>query len=128
MALTLPQTKTRNHTNPILKGVRMFFELREYRTHAGQRENWVKFMEDEIIPFQVGKGMVILGSFVGQEEDDLYIWVRRFESEEERVKLYEAVYESDEWKNDIGPRIPAMMDRSKIVVRRIEASSRSVIQ
>ncbi|HJO82847.1 MAG: NIPSNAP family containing protein [SAR202 cluster bacterium] len=106
----------------------MFFELREYRTHAGQRENWVKFMEDEIIPFQVGKGMVILGSFVGQEEDDLYIWVRRFESEEERVKLYEAVYESDEWKNDIGPRIPAMMDRSKIVVRRIEASSRSVIQ
>ena len=73
----------------------MFFELREYRTHAGQRENWVKFMEDEIIPFQVGKGMVILGSFVGQEEDDLYIWVRRFESEEERVKLYEAVYESD---------------------------------
>ena len=106
----------------------MFFELREYRTHAGQRENWVKFMEDEIIPFQVGKGMVILGSFVGQEEDDLYIWVRRFESEEERVKLYEAVYESDEWKNDIGPRIPEMMDRSKIVVRRIEATSRSVMQ
>ncbi|MAF53375.1 MAG: NIPSNAP family containing protein [Chloroflexi bacterium] len=106
----------------------MFFELREYRTQAGQRENWVKFMEEEIIPFQVGKGMVILGSYVGQEEDDLYIWIRRFESEEERERLYAAVYESDTWKNDIGPRIPAMMDRSKIVVRRIEATSRSVMQ
>ena len=72
--------------------------------------------------------MVILGSFVGQEEDDLYIWIRRFEDDAEKERLYEAVYESDQWKNEIGPKIPDMMDRSKIVVRRIEASSRSVIQ
>ena len=106
----------------------MFFELREYRTLPGKRQDWVDYMEQVIIPFQVGKGMVILGSFVGQEEDDLYIWLRRFESESERERLYEAVYESDTWKNEIGPKIPDMMDRSKIVVRRIEASSRSVIQ
>ena len=106
----------------------MFFELREYRTMPGQRENWVKFMEEEIIPFQVSKGMTILGSFVGEEEDDLYIWVRRFDSEEQREKLYEAVYESEYWVNEVAPRIPGMMDRSKIVVRRIEATPRSVIQ
>ena len=106
----------------------MFFELREYRTMPGQRENWVKFMEEEIIPFQVSKGMTILASFVGEEEDDLYIWVRRFDSEEQREKLYEAVYESDYWVNEVAPRIPEMMDRSKIVVRRIEATPRSVIQ
>jgi len=106
----------------------MFFELREYRTLPGQREDWVRFMEEEIIPFQVSKGMVILGSFVGEEEDDLYVWIRRFESEEERENLYAAVYESDKWVNEIGPKIPEMMDRSKIVVRRLEASSRSVIQ
>ena len=51
----------------------MFFEVREYRTLPGERENWVNFMEEVIIPFQVSKGMVILGSFVGQEEDDLYL-------------------------------------------------------
>ena len=53
----------------------MFFELRQYRTKPGQREKWVKFMEEEIIPFQVSKGMVILGSFVEQTEDDL-LWIR----------------------------------------------------
>ncbi len=106
----------------------MFFELREYRTLPGQRENWVRFMEEEIIPFQVSKGMVILGSFIGEEEDDLYIWVRRFDSEEAREKLYEAVYQSDHWVNEIGPKVPDMLDRSKIVVRRIEATPRSVIQ
>lgn len=104
----------------------MFFELREYRTMPGQRENWVRFMEEQIIPFQSGKGMVIVGSFVGQEEDDLYIWIRRFESESERERLYKAVYESDTWKNEIAPRIPEMMDREKIVVRRIEATPKSV--
>ena len=106
----------------------MFFELREYRTLPGQRENWVKFMEDEIIPFQTAQGMTIVGSFVGQEEDDLYIWVRRFESEEQRERLYEAVYESDRWVNDIGPKVPEMLDRDKIIVRRIEATPRSVVQ
>ncbi len=102
--------------------------MREYRTKPGQRESWVRFMEEQIIPFQVGKGMVILGSFVGQEEDDLYIWIRRFESESERERLYKAVYESDTWKNEIAPKIPEMMDREKIIVRRIEATSKSVVQ
>ena len=106
----------------------MFFELREYRTLPGQRENWVEFMEEEIIPFQVSKGMVILGSFTGEEEDDLYIWVRRFDSEEERERLYDAVYNSDRWVNEIGPKVPEMLDRDKIVVRRIEATPKSVIQ
>ena len=106
----------------------MFFELREYKTLPGQRDNWVNFMEETIIPFQVSKGMVILGSFVGQEDDDLYIWLRRFKDEAERERLYEAVYESDVWKNDIGPKIPAMLDGSKAVIRKIEASPRSVIQ
>ena len=105
----------------------MFFELRQYRTRPGQREKWVQFMEEKIIPFQVSKGMVILGSFVGQEEDDLYVWIRRFESEPERERLYKEVYESEYWKNEIAPRIPEMLDREKIKVTRIEATPRSVI-
>mgnify|MGYP001465602570 FL=1 len=105
----------------------MFFELRQYRTLPGQRENWVRFMEEEIIPFQVSQGMVIMGSFVGQEEDDLYVWIRRFDSDEQRDQLYQAVYESDYWKTEVAPKIPAMLDRNKIVVTRIESTPKSVI-
>jgi hypothetical protein len=84
-------------------------------------------MEEEIIPFQVSKGMVILGSFVGQEEEDLYIWIRRFENEEERKRQYEAVYESDHWKNSIAPQVPMMIDREAIKVTRLEATPKSAI-
>jgi hypothetical protein len=106
----------------------MFFELREYRTRPGQRENWLKYMEEVIIPYQVSKGMIVTGSFVGEEEEDLYVWMRRFDSEEDRERLYAAVYQSPEWLNEIAPRIPEMMDRERIVVRRIVPGPCSVIR
>ena len=106
----------------------MFFELRQYRTLPGQRERWVEFMEGEIIPFQISKGMVVIGSFVGEQEDDLYVWIRRFDSEEQREALYTAVYQSDHWKNVLAPKVGEMLDREKIVVTRLEPTPRSVIR
>ena len=46
----------------------MFFELRQYRAKPGQREKWVKFMEEVIIPFQVSKGMVILAALLARRK------------------------------------------------------------
>lgn len=106
----------------------MFYEFRQYTMKKGKQKEWVKFMETVAIPFQVSKGMVILGSFVDEENENLYYWIRRFKNEKERERLYKAVYESDEWKNVIAPQIPAMMDRSKIVVKRIVPTGKSVIQ
>lgn len=106
----------------------MFFELREYRTRPGQRERWVKFMEEVIIPFQLSKGMVVIGSFTSTEEDDLYIWIRRFDSEEQREALYAAVYQSAEWQNVIAPQIPELMDRERMVIRRIAPTEKSVMR
>lgn len=106
----------------------MLFELRQYRMKPGQAENWVNFMHDVVIPFQTSKGMVVAGSFVGDEEDDLYVWIRRFEDEEHRVRLYAAVYESDTWKNEIGPRVRELIDREKIVVTRLRPTRGSVLQ
>jgi hypothetical protein len=106
----------------------VFFELREYRTLPGKRDDWVRFMEDLVIPYQMSKGMAILGSFVAEEKDDLYVWIRRFESEEHRERLYKDVYESDHWKNEISPSIPELIDREQIKVTRMEATPKSVIR
>ena len=105
-----------------------FFELRQDKLKPGQSETWVKFAEEEMIPFQSSKGMVIVGSFLLEDDPETYVWIRRFESEEERVRLYDAVYQSDRWKNELGPPIGDMIDRSQIVVKRIVATPRSVIR
>jgi len=85
-------------------------------------------MEETIIPFQISKGMVIVGSFVGEQDQDLYVWIRRFTSEAEREQLYQEVYQSDRWKNEIGPRVGDLIDREQTKVSRIEATPKSVIQ
>jgi hypothetical protein len=54
--------------------------------------------------------------------------MRRFESEQQREQLYEAVYQSDRWKNEIGPRIPEVMDRSAVQVTRIVPTQKSPVQ
>ncbi|MGY9056176.1 MAG: NIPSNAP family protein [Alphaproteobacteria bacterium] len=96
-----------------------FYELRQYKVLPGKMDEWVAIMEKEIIPFQVSKGMVITGSWRGEEDESCYVWMRRFESEEQRVALYKAVYESDYWKNEMAPRVPNYLDRPNNVVQRI---------
>lgn len=106
----------------------MFFEIRQYRTRPGQRDAWVKLMEEQIIPFQISTGMVIVGSFVGQQDEDLYIWIRRFDSDEQRKLQYEAVYESADWKERYSPLIPDLLDLEGTVITRVEPTPKSVIR
>ena len=105
-----------------------FYELRQYHVRPGKMAQWLKIMEEEIIPFQVANGMVITGSYKGETDEAVYVWMRRFESEAQREALYTAVYQSDHWKKEIAPRIPDLLDREKMVVTRIVPTLRSVAQ
>ena len=122
-----------NSTEPIAealthKEITMLFELRQYRIKDGKRDRWVKLMEEQIIPFQMSKGVVVVGSFVAQEEDDLYVWIRRFENEAERQRLYKEIYESDFWINEIKPQSAQMLIRERIVNTLLEATPKSVLR
>ena len=105
-----------------------FYELRQYKVLPGKMDEWVKIMEEEIIPFQVSKGMVITGSYRGETDDSVYVWMRRFESEAERETLYKAVYDSDYWKTKIAPRVPNCLERGANVVTRIVPTPKSTTQ
>ncbi len=105
-----------------------FYELRRYTIRPGKMEEWIGYMEGTIIPFQVSKGMVITGSYRGEDDDSVYFWTRRFESEEQRKKLYAAVYESDFWKDEVAPKVVDLIDRDLIRVTRVVPTPRSVVQ
>jgi hypothetical protein len=106
-----------------------FYELRQYKVLPGKLDEWVRIMEEEIIPFQVSKGMVICGSFRGETDESVYVWIRRFESEEQRVALYKEVYESDYWKTKIAPRAVTASDRcsNRCLLRRQDEVARGPV-
>ncbi len=106
----------------------MLFELRQYRIKNGLRDEWVKLMEEKIIPFQTLKGVVVVGSFVACEEEDLYVWIRRFENEAERSRLYDEIYTSEFWIKEVKPAADKMLDRESILNTILSATPKSVIR
>ena len=122
-----------------------FFELRVYQVFPGKMTEWLKLMENTIIPFQVSKGMIIHGSFTenslnrfhlnnGKREMEtfdnrnLYIWIRRFNNLDHKEKLYKNVYESDEWINKIAPKVEKLINRSTIVVHNLAPTALSIMK
>ena len=102
-----------------------FFELRQYKVRPGKMDAWVRLMDEEIIPFQISKGMVTTGNFTGESDDSVYFWIRRFETGAERERLYKAVYESEFWTTQTRLRIPEFLDREQFGIRRVVPTSRS---
>ncbi|MDE2776307.1 MAG: NIPSNAP family protein [Chloroflexota bacterium] len=105
----------------------MFFELRVYDMRPGKGPEFVKYMDEEIIPYQRSKGMTILASFLNDAEDT-YVWIRRFKDEAEKEALYDAVYNNDFWRDEIAPKLPALMDVDGLRVTVLKATPRSYMQ
>ena len=106
----------------------MFFEFRQYTLRPGKRDEWVKFFESNVAPYQISRGMVVVGSFVDEQDENLFYWIRRFKNEKDRERLYKAVYESDTWKNEYAPKVGEFILREKIVVKRLVPTAKSVIE
>ena len=104
-----------------------FYELRQYKIQPGKMNDWIDYMEQVIIPFQTAQGMVITGSFRDEEEENAYIWTRRFMSDEACKALYTKVYKSDTWLNEIAPKVKEMID-SVVSVSRIQPTPKSPVQ
>ncbi len=79
-------------------------------------------------PFQVSKGMVICGSYQGDSDQEVYVWFRRFDMEDQRVQQYKDVFESEYSTTKIAPRVPEYLDRPGNVITRLVATPRSPVQ
>ncbi len=105
-----------------------FYEIRQYEIRPGKMAEWLKLFNEVVLPFQMSKGMVVPGVFSGEADDTMFFWMRRFDDEAHRVKLYAAVYESPEWKNDISPLVGECIDRSTIISNRVVPAAMSILQ
>jgi hypothetical protein len=91
-------------------------------------QEFLEIMENTIIPFQLSKGMLVIGSFLDLDDEDCYIWLRRYRDEAEKQIVYDRVYGSDYWKEEIRPRISELLVREKTRVNMLSPTAASILQ
>lgn len=105
-----------------------FYEIRRYEIRPGMIDEWVAFFEAEVLPFQIARGMVVCGVFRAEGGEDDFFWIRRFEDEAHRERLYAAVYQDQEWIDVLSQKVGALINRDTIRSERVSPQSMSVLQ
>ena len=122
-----------------------FFELRIYEVFKGKKDDWLRYFNDRVIPFQTQKGMIINGAFNVLSTDkfseinkervlnttsnpDLFTWIRRFENLAHKEKLYKRVYESIEWKEEYRPNVAKMINLNTVTVHNLSSIEMSIMK
>ena len=102
-------------------------EVRIYTIHQGKREEFVKLYDEVLLPAQRRFGLEVLGQFISLDDDQTFIWLRRFDSQQERQRKWGEFYGSDLWCNQRGPRVnPLMQDTSNVIA--VQPTPGSAIQ
>ncbi|MGD9896652.1 MAG: NIPSNAP family protein [Candidatus Methylacidiphilaceae bacterium] len=98
----------------------MIYELREYRIKPGCLDEFVRFMDEELLPFQAGKGVKVIGSFAVKGDPTRYVWIRAFADAKERERICQAVYGSSEWEQRYLQRCDALMELDAVEITLLE--------
>jgi NIPSNAP len=91
-------------------------EVRIYTIHEGMRDEFVKLYDEVLLPAQQRFGLDVLGQFTSTDDDQTFVWLRRFDSQDERQRKWDEFYGSDLWKTELGPRANAMIKDSDNVI------------
>ena len=93
-------------------------ELREYKIKPGKTSEWLDWMREELLPYQRSKGMVIIDTYIHTDDagTDFFVWLREFESEEARQRIYQETY-NDWWVSHIRPKVFTLIDETSIRVK-----------
>ena len=75
-------------------------------------------MHEELLPYQRSKGMVIVDTYIRTDDTgtDFFVWLREFENEEARQRIYEETY-NDWWISEIRPKVFTLIDETSISVK-----------
>ncbi|WP_411994472.1 hypothetical protein [Agarivorans sp. DSG3-1] len=93
-------------------------ELREYRIQAGKTEQWLALMNQEILPYQISKGVKLLNSYLYRDEEnrEWFVWLREFDDEVSRQEIYENLYDQW-WIDNIRPTVFSLIEEQSVKVR-----------
>jgi hypothetical protein len=97
----------------------MYYEIRRERAKPGRGPDLVRWMDEVVIPIHIEAGMDVVGSFVDRDDEDGFVWIRRFASDEERERVVEAAHNHPRFATDIAPAASELFDGEAETMRLI---------
>ncbi|GIJ48885.1 NIPSNAP family protein [Virgisporangium aliadipatigenens] len=95
----------------------MFYEIRRETALPGRGEELARWMDEQVIPLHEAHGMVVVGAFTEAEDEDAFVWIRQFRSDQERREIVERVHRDPLFESDVRPRLGEFLAGDAVTVR-----------
>jgi len=101
----------------------MFYEIRRETALPGRGEELARWMDEQTIPFHEAHGMTVVGAFIESGEEDVFVWIRRFDSDEERQEVVERVHRDPLFESEIRPRLGEFLAADAVTMRLVPTAN-----
>jgi hypothetical protein len=91
-------------------------ELRPYHVHPELRHQLVAVFDQYFVDGQEADGMHIIGQFVDLDRPDRFVWLRGFDTMEQRLQSLTAFYSGPVWKAHSHEANPTMIDVDDVLL------------
>lgn len=94
-------------------------ELRRYKLKPGRREELISLFEREFVNSQEACGITLLGRYRDLDDPDAFVWLRAFDTMEQRREALEAFYDrSEAWMRHRDAANATMIDSDNVLLLR----------
>lgn len=101
-------------------------EIRLFTLHPGTRTEFDRISREGTVPLMRRQGITVLAHSPAQNDEDGYVLIRAFPSEEDRVRLSQSLYTLPEWERDFDDQVTSMIldYRTAVLPMSLEAIGR----
>lgn len=104
----------------------MYYEIRCERAKPGRGSDLARWMDEVVIPVHAEAGMDVVGSFLDRDDEERFVWIRRFASDEERARVVDAAHAHSRFATDIEPAVSELLDGEAETTRLIPTSDQRI--
>ena len=95
----------------------VFYEIRREQAAPGHGAELAQWMDERVIPLHEAAGMTVVGAFTDADNGDMFVWIRKFRSPEEKEEIVDRVHRAPVFDAEIVPRMKQLLAGEAVTVR-----------
>jgi quinol monooxygenase YgiN len=95
----------------------VWFEIRRETAQPGRGRELAQWMVEQVIPLHEANGMTVVGSFTDADDEDAFVWIRRFRDADHRQAVVERAHQDPAFETAVAARVPELLAGEAVTVR-----------